>query len=256
MEREMTKRSAEKNDVDITQLFRYKKEVLVLDTLTGDSATFYLRLIGDADLAKARVFGLRKSGKLRRELRTPGDDMRNAFVNEIPEFQDKNTLISAVIILNIGEIQRQAINNIDVPEPTSPKSDAPLENLEKYQTEVDAYTSKYAKELNKEMTKIRKSETKRLEKLEEQELYNIYESLVIDQLCSGEMSQNYYQMCVYLATYKDSKYKELAFSSFDDFDNAAPRLKERLIDEYRLLEVGMFELKKLPDAMESLQSGQ
>jgi hypothetical protein len=252
----MTKRSAEKNDVDITQLFKYKKEVKVLDTLTGDSATFYMRLIGDADQARARVFGLRKSGKLRKELRTPGADLREAFVNEMPEFQDTETIISAVIILGIGDIQKQAINNTDVPEPVSPKSDSSLEILEEYQKEVDTYTEKYSKALDKEMNKIRKSETKRLSKMDDKELYKLYEALVIEQLCSGEMSQNYYQKCVYYATYKDKEYKKLAFLSFDDFDNAAPQLKERLIDEYRLLELGMSELKKLPDAMDSQQSGQ
>ncbi len=256
MERKMTKRSAEKNDVDITQLFRYKKEVLVRDSLSGDSATFYLRIIGDADMAKARVFGLRKSGSLRRSLRTQGDDMRSAFVNEMPEFQDKDILINAVILLGIGDIQKQAINATDVPEPIPPKSDSSLEVLEKFQAEVDAYTQKYSKALDKEMSKIRKSEVKRLSKLEESELYNLYEALIIDQLCSGEMSQNYYQMCVYLGTYKDSKYNKLAFSDFDTFDNASPHLKERLIDEYRILELGMHELKKLPEAMESQQSGQ
>lgn len=255
MEREMTKRSAEKNDVDITQLFKYKKKVLVRDVRTNDSATFYLRLIGDADMAKARVFGLRKSGDLRRQLRTEGDDMRSAFVNELPEFQDKETLIGACILLGIGDIQKQAINNTDVPEPTPPKSDSGLEAMEEYQKEVDAYTVKYSKALDKEMNKIRRSETKRLDKLEDKKLYYLYESLVIDQLCTSEMSQNYYQMSVYLATYEDAEYKKLAFSDFNAFDNAAGQLKARLTDEYRLLEIGMPELKKSQGVTESEQSG-
>ncbi len=255
-EKMSTKRSAERNDVDITQLFKYKKEVKVTDYLTGNSATFYMRLIGDADLAQARVFGLRKSGRLRRELRTPGSDMREAFVNEIPEFQDKDTLIGAIILLGIGDIQKQAINNIDVPEPTPPKGDASLEALEKYQEDVDNYSQKYSKAIEKEMNKIRKSERKRLEKLDEKELYNMYESLVIEQLCSSEMANNYYQMCVYKSLYSDPNYKKPAFKSFEEFDNIAPQLKERLIDEYRLLEFGMDELKKLQGATDSQPSGQ
>jgi ribosome-binding factor A len=249
-------RSAEKNDVDITQLFKYTKDVEVKDALTNQSAKFYMRLIGDADMAQARVFGLRKSGKLRKELRTPGSDMRDAFINELPEFQDQDTLISSIILLGIGDIQKQAIRDADVPEPPTPKSDASLENLEEYQTAVDEYSETYEKTLEKAMNKIRKSEARRLNKLEERELYNLYEALVVDQLCSSEMSQNYYQMCVYFSVYADPKHKKLAFNGFDDFDNASSQLKERLIDEYRLLEMGMPQLKKLPEVMESQQSGQ
>ena len=244
------KRSAERNDVDITQLFKYKKEVKVIDALTNEKATVYMKLVGDADMAQARVFGLRKAGNLRKSLRTSGSELRQAFVNEIPEFQDKETLVGSVILLGVGDIQKKAINNVDFPEPKAPKSDASLEELEKYQKEVDEYPQKYATAVEKEMKKIRRSEEKRLNKLETKELYSLYEALVIDQLCSSEMAQNYYQMCVYKATYKDPQYKKLAFNSFEDFDNAAPQLKEQLIDAYRALEFGLDELKKLQGATE------
>lgn len=256
MEREMTKRSAERNDVDIAQLFKYTKEVEVEDLLSNQSAKVYMRLIGDAELAKARVFGLRKSGDLRRDLRTPGTNMRSAFINELPEFQEKDTLVSACILLNVGDIQRQATDNTDVIEPAIPKSDANLEKLEEYQQAIDEYGKKYEAELEKEMEKIRKSEVKRLNKLDEKELYNLYESLVIDQLCTSEMSQNYYQMCVWYSCYSDPKHKKLSFATFEEFDNVSPRLKERLTDEYRLLEIGMPQLKKLQEATDSEQSGQ
>jgi hypothetical protein len=248
-------RSAERNDVDITQLFKYKKEVKVSDPLSGDSATFYMRIIGDADQAKSRVHGLRKSGNLRKELRQVDSDMRSAFINELPEFKGKETLISAVVFLNLGDIQRLAMKEVDVPEPKVPPGDATLESLEEYQKAVDSFGERYQKSLEKEMDKISKKEIKRLNRLEEKEIYDLYEALVIDKLCSEEMANSYYQMCVYLATYEDSDYKKRAFKSFDDFDNAAPQLKEKLLSEYRTLEMGLDALKKSPEALGLKVSG-
>jgi hypothetical protein len=243
-------RSAEKSDVDIAQLFRYTKEVDVQDFLTGQSGKVYMRLVGDADLAKARVFGLRKAGYLRRELRTPDSDMRLAFINELPEFQDKETLIGAVQIMSMGETQRVATQRVNLPEPKAPHTEAPLEELENYQKAVDEYPAKFEAALLKEMEKIRKSEAKKLAKLSESELYNLYESLVIDQICSSELSTNFYHMCVFLSIYVDDKFKKRLFNSFEEFDNIASQLKEKFLTEYRTLELGMDELKKLPEATE------
>jgi len=53
----------EKNDVDISSLFYYRKPV----TLIGKDAeptTVYMRLVGDAELQRARVKALRDSRNL------------------------------------------------------------------------------------------------------------------------------------------------------------------------------------------------
>ena len=57
-------------------------------------------------------------------------------------------------------------------------------------------------------------------------------------------------MCVFLGTCSDPEYKKRAFSSFEEFDNAAPHLKDLLMEQYRYLEIGMSELKKSPEATE------
>lgn len=247
MERTMT-RSAEKNDVDITKLFRYEKEVEIEDKVTNQKATFYLRLVGDADMNKARVFGLREASKLRLALKDPDSNERLAFISEIPEFKNTELLIETILLLMLGEHQRQAINNVDIPEPKPPKGDATQEELEKFQAAVDNYGNVYNKAVSKEITKIQKRERKELEKQKESDLYALYEGLIIDRLCSEEMSSKYYSMCVYLGTFADKDHKRRAFPTFEDFDNASSYLKDRLIDEYRFLEIGMDELKKLPEA--------
>jgi superfamily I DNA and/or RNA helicase len=215
-----------------------------------------LRIVGDADINKARVFGLRRSSQMRRELKTEGSALRDAFIAELPEFSDKESLIQSILILGAGEINRQAINATDVPEPKVPKSDAPLEDMEKYQEEVDAYSEKYQKELEKNTRKIEKQEYKRLEKKEIDELYKIYEGYVIDRLCSVEMADKYYEMCIYLGTYKDPEYKKLAFESFEQFENSPKELKNELLNAYRNLELGMDDLKKLRGVTGLIQPGQ
>ncbi len=243
-------RSAERNDVDITKLFRYKTEVEVKDELTGDSGKFYLRIIGDADLNRARVFGLRKAAQLRKELKDPESEIREAYITEYKHILSKDLLLESILIMRTSEMQREIVSMTDVPEPRAPKSDAPQEKHEAFQLEVDTYEAKYRKEYGKNARKIEKRERKALENIGEEELYAIYEGTVIDRMCTEEMTTRYYEMCVFMGTYGDSNYKKRAFSGFEEFDNASSHLKDRLMEQYRSLELGMSELKKLPEATE------
>lgn len=243
-------RSVEKNDVDITKLFRYTKEVEITDSITNDVGKFYLRLVGDADLGKARVFGLRKSAQLRKALRDHDSGERLAFVTESEDFVSKEILVESILLLAVSELQREIIDMTNVPEPKAPKSDASLEKQEAFQAEVDDYEEKYLKEYNKNAKKVEKRERKTLMALEEMALYVVYESAVIDRLCTEEMSSKYYEMCVYLGTFADKANKKRAFQGIEEFENAASHLKDRLTEQYRYLELGMTELKKSPEATE------
>ncbi len=241
-------KSAEKNDVDITKLFRYKTEVEVKDELTGDSGKFYLRIIGDADLNRARVFGLRKAAQLRKALKDPESETREAFITEFTDVISNDLLVESILIMRTGEMQREIVNMTDVPEPRPPKSDAPQEEQEAFQLEVDAYEDKYRKEYGKNAKKIEKRERKILNGIETEALYVLYEGTVIDKMCTEEMTTRYYERCVHMGTYSDPDYKKRAFLNFEEFDNASSHLKDRLMEQYRYLELGMSDLKKLPEA--------
>lgn len=243
-------RDIEKNDVDITKLFRYKTEIEVKDEVTGESGTFYLRIIGDADINRARVFGLRKAAQLRKGLKDPESETREAFITEMKDVFSDELLIESIIILKTGELQREITNMTNVPEPKAPKSDAPQEQQEAFQLEVDTYEVKYRKEYGKNARKVEKRERKALGKIEGPALYVLYEGTVIDRMATEEMTTKYYEMCVFMGTYADPDYKTRAFTTFEDFDNASSHLKDRLMEQYRYLELGMSELKKLPEATE------
>ena len=237
-------RSIEKNDVDITQLFKWSREVTISDPVTSTDVTVYVRLIGDADLNIARTSAIRKSGELRRKLRSPDSSERVSFINEISELKDKETIVTFILLLMTEQIQNEAVKSTSVPFPKDIKADATLEEQEKYQEEIDDYPKVFTKAVGKEIKKIQKTELKRLESLTQEQLYNEYERLVIDRLCQAEMIDSYYEQCVFFGTYTDSEFKKKAFKSFETFQNIATKLKDQLIEEYKNLEVGMEMLKK------------
>lgn len=242
-------RYADKNDVDISQLFKWSKEVVITD---GDrSVTLYVRLVGDAELARARAYAFRKSAEIRKKLKTEGTDERISFIAELEEVKNKNLMTQSVILLSMGEINMQALREVNLPEPKEPKSDASQEELENYQLAVDAFPGKYTELVNAKVLELRKAREDEIKKLTLKQIYELYESLVIERLCTEEMQLRYYDMCTYLGVYKDKNFKVRAFSSIDEFDNAHSSLKNRLKEEYQSIELGMDVLKKLPEATES-----
>lgn len=243
-------RSAEKNDVDLSSLFLWNKEVKIKDDLTNTETTVFIRLIGDRDIGVAKSYSFRRSSQLRRKLKDQDSDEYDAYINNIGDFDSLETLLNAVILFKIQDLADTARKQISVPEPKEPKSDADIEKWEKYQQEVDAYPEKYQQVLREEVDKIIEKEKERLTKLGMEKLYDAYKELVIQRLCSEEVSRAFYEMVVYLCVYKDKDFKKRAFSSIDEFLNVSPRLKTLLLNEYQSLELGMDMLKKLQEATE------
>jgi len=245
-------RDIEKNDVDIEQLFRWKKEVIIEDVISNQSATLYLKLIGDSDVGRARTYALRKSSDLRRALKTPDSDERVSLLSEFSEFheQPKETLISLALLLKLEDLQGQAIRSVDMDQPVPPASDSELEEQEEYQKRIDEFPKKFSEAVTKRMTKLEELEKERLNSLDLEILYKEYEQLMIGRLCIEEMSNRFYEMVIYYATFRDKNYRKLAFKSFADFQNASFNLKDKLVQEYKNLELGMGVLKKLPEVTE------
>lgn len=241
-------RIIEKNDVDLSRLFKWAKEVPLEDSYAGTKTSLWMRIVGDSELGQAKTYSYRQAAKLRNALKQDGSDERLAFIAELEDYDETEMLINTIILLEVPDIYQEAIKNINVPEPKEPKSDAQQEVLEKYQQEVDAYPTKFDLELQKELRKLTKKEEKILKKKPKDELHKLYERGIINRLCTEELQNSYYDMCVYLGSYRDSDYKRRAFTSFDEYDNSHPTLKVYLRSEYQSLEIGADLLKKLPEA--------
>ncbi len=233
----------DKNDVSIEELFNWGK-IFVLTNANGDvEKTVYIRLAGDADINRARVYALRKSAELRRKLREPDTDERFAFIQD-KDLLDKTRLISILVGLSIREVTRKAIKEVKLPTIKEPKSDASLEEFEKFQLALDAYGEKRDKEVRKLIEKELTKYKTRLEKLELDVLYDSYISEITNELCEQEMMSSFREMCTFFGTYKDPEFSERLFSEFEKFANLETSLKQQFLEAYQSLEIGTEDLKK------------
>lgn len=232
---------AEKNDVDISKLFYWGDKFTI--TGKGDNTLdVYIRLVGDAELNRARVFALRKSAELRRQLKDVNSEQRLA---RLPDFTviDKETLVENTLTFYIREITMKAYEEVDVPEPKSLKSDSTLEQQEKYQTEVDDYPNKLNEAVRKFIEKEVDKERKKLSKRTKEEIVEEYEQVLINRHCENEMIIRMKEMCAFLGSFMDEAYKKPVFDNFEKFDNMPTEIKKQFIEAYSSLEIGTDELK-------------
>ncbi len=244
----------EKNDIDLTKLFRWEGEVTIRDQFGDDVGIVYIRLVGDKSINRARVYGLRQSAELRDKLRDKESAEHKAYILELGT-ADRDRLIAGVKLLQLIELSGEARKNVLTKLPPEPDSDAPLEEHEEYQKKVDEFPENFGNLVEKELKKLLKAEEKRLDKMSTDEVYKEYWDMTIDFLCQEEMNRGFLDMNVYQGTYKDAKYRKRLFKSFDDFEDAASELKSQLRDGYQEVELGMSELKKLREATPSPQPG-
>jgi hypothetical protein len=231
----------ERSDVDIKPLFNWSKPFSI--TFLGKTFTGFMRLVGDAELNRARVFSLRKTRDLREVLKLEDTDERLAYLSDI-DTMDNIQLIDYIIYTKTREFVQQAYKEINLPLPKEIRSDAELEDQEKYQKEVDEYPIKFDKELRKIVDKKINLEKVRLSNLSKELLYKEYETSTINLLCENEMTKRFKEMCVYFGTSHDENSKEKMFKSYDEFDNLPTDLKNSFVTEYETMEIGFDELKK------------
>lgn len=238
----------EKNDVDVSRLFHWGSKFAIFDSYGKEIENIYIRLVGDAEINRSRVFAIRKSADLRKLLKTEDTDERIAFVSSIYDLDDKSDVINYILLLSTKKFTQDVMRDVDLPMPKEPKSTADLEDFEEYQKAVDNYSERRMQRINDEVLKL--IESYRLELLEKpiEQLKKLYERNMIDELCEKEMVTKFRDMCVYFGCYKDDKFKERYFTNFDEFDNLPSEIKEQLINYYGSLEINVEELKKLLEA--------
>jgi hypothetical protein len=239
-------KNIERNDVDISVLFSYKKEMEV-EAPTGEKIPLYIKLVGDAELNIARVFALRESREFRENLEDVQWKDRKAFIPSIKKLK-KEDLINIILSFKLKDFQEAAYRTITVPEPKKPSGDADLEEHENYQKEIDEYPEKVTRAASKKALDESEIERKRLEKKLKKDLAFEYENYIIGQLCNALFFSKFKEKCAYFGTFKSSDYKVRAFNSFEDFENVPTSLKGEILNVYLELEMEMEDLKKLPEA--------
>lgn len=236
----------EKQDVDISKIFDWGRVFEVVDPTKDDEsvALVYMKLLGDADLGRARVYALRKSSELRRKLKDENSDERIAWVRSIDEVTEDD-LINLIIIFAGRDIANEARMKVRVPTPKPPKSNAKLEKQEAFQKEVDEYPEKRAKAISDAINREIENRKSALGKKSKEDLYREYVKLLIDEFCEREAIAAFEDMQVYLGCYTDDTYKERFFSDFESLNNLEPTVKSMFKDAYKSLDIELSELKKL-----------
>lgn len=240
--------SVDKNDVDISKLFNWGQKFNIKDRFGNDALDVYVRIIGDAELNRARVYALRSSSELRLKLRDKDSDDRVAFIPH-PSTMTKDDLITALVLFHSKTLTLQALRDIKMNLPVEPLSDSTLEEREEYQKEIDEFPVKREEKIREYVEKRIDEEKKVLEKKNKEKLYEEYEKFLIDQICEGQMIDKFREACAFYGTYKDSRQKERLFKSMEEFNDIPKEIKDQLVEFYLALEIGGEELKKLQEAV-------
>jgi len=232
----------EKNDVDISKLFEYTREIKLYGS-RGKRKTVYMRLLGDAEVNRARVKALRKSAELRKKL---SDTDSDEYVALIPDVGDatREKLISLIVMMDTKEITTMVRKEIDVPFPNVPGEDATLEEEEKYQKAVDEYPERLRNTIKAEVIE-RLSKRKDVYKdTTKEELISYYVNLFVSEICETEMYRYFYYYSVFFSLYQDEEFTQRLYTDFQEFDNLPTQVKSNLVDNYHELELGLEDLKK------------
>jgi hypothetical protein len=239
----------EKNDIDINKLFSWGKTVEIYSP-TGEIIPCYIRVIGDAQLNRARVYALRESAVTRRLLKDKNSDENIAYIPDIEELE-KDKIVEFILASEMKDFTEEALKNVNVPFPKEPKSDAKLEQREKYQKAIDDYPDKLNSELNKYINGRVEKERKIIDKQTKEVLYQIYVDRIINDICQNEMYMRFMDMCVYFGSFKDADYTIPFYESLEQFQQVPSKIKDSLIKEYQTLDINLDDLKKLPGATQS-----
>lgn len=238
----------EKNDVNISRLLTWSKKFTVVNE-DGDSLfDLFMRIVGDADINRARVKALRASAEIRRKLNDPESDEAVAFIPDFDIFPVEK-LIELIVVFSMRTITSESMKLVRIKPPKKLKDTATTEEQEKYQEEVDYYPSKYKIELQKIMEKKIKKLRESLTDKPKDFLYSQYKTLLIDELCEQELIRVFKDYVTFAGSFKDEELSIPFFSSFEEFQNIDPFLKAQFISTYSELEISMDDLKKLRGAM-------
>jgi len=235
--------------MNLDELFRWTGKLEIVDNkgevvmADGSPLTVYLRIVGDSDLVMARKQALKASSVLRKALRDKESDSHLAMIPDYNALDDE-TLCRMILLSEALDIRTKAMATADKPkEPREPDSDATLEQQEEYEAAVDEHAKaldEAIQEKSKQLADVRMDDLKEMPR---EKLVDIFMTTVVDSLCRSEMLRVFNSWCAYLGTYKDKRMKSLAFSNYAAFDNAAPELKNQILDSYIGLELGGEDLK-------------
>lgn len=236
----------EKNDVDISKLFKWGMS-MDLATPQGN-VVVWVKVLGDADVNRARIYALRKSAEMREKMLDLDSDERVALI-PVLDTSSKDKVVELMLTLRVREISEVATKDLKIEYPKDLASTASLEEQEKYQAVVDNFSNYVTELTRKAVEKGVAKERKRLNKMTTEELEELYTNTLIEHACETEMYQSFQDKTTYFACFKDDAYLLPLFTTFEDYLNLPTEVKGILADFYGTLSIDMDSLKKSPEVV-------
>jgi len=237
----------EVNDIDISKLFTWGGRIQLQDRGGDVQAEVFVRLLGDAEINRARVYALRRSAEMRKRLRLEDSDERVAFIPEI-DMLEKEQIVGGLINDKIKLLYQKIDGEVKVPAPKELKSDATLEQQEEYQKAVDSYPQRRQEKIREILETMVEDERNRLLALEKEVLFTEFERVTVNSICENVMVQTFRDMCAFFGTFNNKEFTERTFEEIVEFDNFPREVKDQLVSFYLALEIDGAELKKLLEA--------
>jgi hypothetical protein len=235
--------------VSLVDLFRYKKEIMITDPVTGrDVKKIWVRVLGDMDLNKAYKAARLASAAKRDALRNPETEDYKDEVLGVVELspEEKREVIKTARLSNIISEAISATIRPELPklEEVAVDPDAAtleeLENLDKeeikvekeYQSKIDEYVTLRTQEIDIQLQSLS------VEELDKQAMQEV-SVLVPFALFMTELNVN---KALY-GTFQDKDCKTKEFETADDFRQLPKAIQDLIIDEINNLEIHGSEIK-------------
>ena len=235
--------NVEKNDVDINRLFTWGTVFELTYPGTDEVSMVYMRLVGDEDMNKARVYALRKSREFRNTLRDTSTDDSMAL---IPPFEDVpyEDLSNMVAMFSTRSLSKKSIRDVSIDLPKQPKDNASLEKQEEYQNKIDLYKGQLEIARMDYVREGIENIKKNISDVSHEDLYKMYVKALTDEFCELKSLAALRDFTTYCGTFSDRDYTKRYFDSIEQFLDLPTHLKEQFVSAYQSLEIGGEELKK------------
>jgi len=236
----------------IEKLFSWTQELEIVGK-DDQIIKVYQRLVGDADLNKARMLSLRYSKTLRDTLSDENSDEYKLYLEDIHTL-NRDDLLSMTLFGKLIDIRREIDSKFYFPEPEEPLPDATNEQLEKYQADYDSWEERRKTALTDIIKSKIDEATKELELKSDAELATLAKRSKINMLCEEEIQTKFAEACAFLGTYEDKDFKKRVYTVFEEYLNSPEQYKKQISDGYEKLEMSSVSLKESRRVVSSDQS--
>lgn len=229
--------------MDISKLFKWEGAHILRDAQghyivgeDGEPLKVYIRVAGDADLDRIKRYALTESRRLRDsgEVRALVPDLSDLTVEE---------LVSFIVLNRATEIYKQAEREVEIKYPKEIETPN-LAQEETYLEEVDTYFDRLHEAVIKRTTTLAEEEKTSLRGLSKERLLLLATAAAENRMLEEYMLKAFNEGLLHYVCFVDPEFTELVFKDIAAARNAAPFLKEQLINAYNILNLRDTDLKK------------